>query len=77
MPEPQILLELRRNEREVLRVSLSQFKGRPYADIRVWFVDRDGVVRPGRSGVTLRPEAVPGVLDALQQAMELLDGGQS
>ena len=74
MSEPQILLEQHRGPTEVLRVSLSEFKGRQYADIRVWFTDRDGVVRPGKAGVTLRPEAVPGVLDALQQAMELLDG---
>lgn len=74
MSDPQILLELRRNEREVLRVSVTSFKGKAYADLRLWYTDSEGLTKPSRSGVTLRREAVPGVLDALQQAMELLDG---
>lgn len=74
MREPDILLELPRGPKECLRVCISEFKGREYCDVRVWYIDRDGVTRPGKSGITLRPDAIPAVIEALQAAQDALGG---
>jgi hypothetical protein len=73
MREPDILLELPRGPKECLRVSISEFKGREYCDVRIWYIDRDGVTRPGKSGITLRPDAIPAVIEALQAAFASLE----
>lgn len=72
MTEPTIFLEQPRG-RDVLRVSASEFKGRTYVDIRVWYFDRDGELRPGQKGVSLRPDAIPAVIEALQAAQDALE----
>jgi len=70
---PTIFLEQPRG-RDVLRVSASEFKGRIYVDIRTWYFDRDGELRPGSKGVSLRTEALPAIVEALQAAHDALGG---
>lgn len=60
--------------RDVLRVSSSTFKGREYVDVRVWYVDRDGDLKPTAKGVSIRPDAVQDVIQALHAARKHLDG---
>jgi len=60
--------------RDTLRVSASEFKGTTYVDIRVWFTDREGGLRPTNKGVALRLEALPAVIEALQAAHDALGG---
>jgi hypothetical protein len=69
----EILLEQQRGPKEALRVCISEFKGRRYCDLRVWYVDKDGELRPGKAGVTLRPEILADVLEALRRAQEALE----
>ena len=73
MREPDILLEQPRGPKECLRVAISEFKGRAYCDVRIWYIDRDGVIRPGKSGITLRPDAIEAVIEALQAAFASLE----
>lgn len=73
MSEPTVFLDLPRG-RDVLRVTASEFKGATYVDIRVWYFDRDGELRPGSKGVSLRPDAIPAVIEALQAAQDALKG---
>lgn len=70
---PTIFLEQPRG-RDVLRVSASEFKGTTYVDIRVWYYDREGGLRPSPKGVSLRVEAIPEVVEALQAAHDALGG---
>lgn len=72
MRDPVIFLEQPRG-RDMLRVSASDFKGTIYTDIRVWYFDRDGELRPGQKGVSLRPDAIPAVIAALQAAQDALE----
>ncbi|ODS96541.1 MAG: hypothetical protein ABS56_12725 [Lautropia sp. SCN 69-89] len=71
MREPTVFLDLPRG-REMLRVSVSEFKGTTYADIRVWYFDRGGELRPGTKGVSLRSDAIAAVVEALQAAQDAL-----
>ena len=74
MSRPLVLLEAPRGARgDVLRVSISDYRGHRYADVRVWFPDSQGGLLPGK-GVTLKADAIPAVIEALQQARaELAD----
>lgn len=76
---PIIVAEFERNPREVLRVSLDQYRGRNTIDIRVWF--RDGSqLKPGRKGLTMAVANLPALTEGLQIAVArakvdgLLDG---
>ena len=62
-----VLLEQPRGA-EVLRIMISEYKGRQLVDVRAWYRDRDGELRPGRQGISLRPEGLPKVIEALQRA---------
>jgi len=73
MSEVTVFLEQPRG-RDTLRVTMSDFKGTTYVDVRVWFTDRDGELRPGPKGVSLRPDAIPAVIEALRAAQSALGG---
>lgn len=72
MSAPVVYLDQERG-RDVLRVSASDFKGATYVDIRVWYRDREGELRPTSKGVSLRPDAVAAVIEALQDARDALE----
>ena len=69
-----VLLEQPRGA-EVLRITITEYKGRQLVDVRAWYRDRDGELRPGRQGISLRPECLPEVIEALQRAAPLLGQG--
>lgn len=60
--------------RDTLRVSTSEFKGTTYVDVRVWYRDREGELRPSSKGVSLRPDAIAAVIEALQDAQDAPKG---
>jgi hypothetical protein len=60
---------VRKNAREELRVSLNAFRGRMLLDLRVWFADGDGEMRPGKRGVAIGAE--------LQAALDKLASGEA
>lgn len=73
MGEPTVFLDLPRS-RDMLRVTTSEYKGTTYVDIRVWYFDRGGELRPGTKGVSLRPDAITAVIEALQAAHDAIGG---
>lgn len=60
-------LTLRKNSREEVRVSLDVFRGQMLLNLRVWFVDDEGEMRPGRQGIALRAELLPELRAALDK----------
>lgn len=70
------LLDLQRNSRERLRITHVTFKGKPYIDLRIWYVDQGADYQPSRSGVTIRPNQVGEIVRALTLAgREVPQGG--
>ena len=63
-----VLLIQERGETEQLRVQHSRYRGERYVDVRVWWRTGAGAWAPSRKGVTLRPDQIPAVIDALQRA---------
>lgn len=62
-------VEIRRTatRREVIRVSVE----RGEVKIREWFAKGDGELRPGRDGMKCRPDQIPDLIKALQEALEV------
>lgn len=51
-----IIAEFQKNSREIIRVRLSEFKGRELIDIRTWYTADDGEWRPSSKGVAFNSE---------------------
>jgi transcriptional coactivator p15 (PC4) len=45
--------EWKRAKRETVRLSIGEFKGKPYVELRTWWLDRHGEYQPGPRGVRL------------------------
>jgi len=51
-----LLHEFKRNSEDTLRTSFATYKGRTYIDVRVFYLDANGELRPTKKGVTVTPE---------------------
>ena len=63
---------IRKNTREELRISLDTFQGHDLVNLRVWFEDNDGIMRPSKKGLAFKLALLPEVAAALQSAQALL-----
>ncbi|ABI87959.1 transcriptional Coactivator p15 family protein [Burkholderia ambifaria AMMD] len=66
-------LDIRRSDSERLRVTVSEYRGRVLVDLRIWFAAEHGEWKPGRAGVSLRPDQVGEVMQALRLAAQAAD----
>jgi hypothetical protein len=48
-----IIADLKKNSREIIRIDISEFKGKELINIRVWFDDMEGGYKPTQKGVAL------------------------
>jgi Transcriptional Coactivator p15 (PC4) len=55
---------------EVIRVTLSQFKGKTSEGIRVWYVDDHDETKPSNEGVNFKIELLPNIADGIHKALE-------
>ncbi|RQZ14163.1 hypothetical protein DIE15_19170 [Burkholderia sp. Bp9031] len=68
-----LILDLQRGPRERLRIMRRTYRGRPLIDFRVWYVDAKGDYQPSRSGVSIRPNQIGEVIQALHLAARAAD----
>ena len=59
---------LRKNSQEDIAVSLRTYKGSRFVDLRVKARRGDGEPMPTVKGVTIRPDALPQIIELLRQA---------
>ena len=78
----ELLAEVPKNTREVIRLQRTEFNGVPLVDARVWTVPAvpGGDSKPTRKGLALRPETWAQLTAALRSALKgtepgSLDGG--
>ncbi|MCB1165277.1 MAG: transcriptional coactivator p15/PC4 family protein [Leptospiraceae bacterium] len=65
--------DLDRGSGEVLRLELSEFKGRKLFNIRIWYQDKEsGEYRPTAKGVTIRPDQFEEFKKAILEAEPLV-----
>ncbi len=62
--------EIERNETEVVRVGVEEYKGRKYVDIRIYFENDAGEWKPTKKGVTVSPEKMAEFIALINKAKE-------
>lgn len=73
-PNEVTIADIRKNAKESYRVRLGEYKGFRFADVRIWFGELDAL-KPSGKGVAIRPDALPEVIKALQEAQRRLACG--
>lgn len=67
MADAKILATIERSETEQLQISVSEYKGRSYLNMRIYYTTDEGSTwLPTKKGVTFTPEQ----LDILTEAIE-------
>lgn len=69
----ELVAEIEKNAREVYRVSLAEYRGTRYIDLRLWYA-AGSVWKPGK-GITIKPDCLPAILDGLRAAGEQFQAG--
>ena len=77
-PSKKLLGEIQRREGEVVRVYLYRPDGQASLDLRFWYRDDNGKMRPTRKGLRIYAELIPQLKAAVDRAMGeiYLDNGE-
>ena len=49
----QVIADIGKNSREIIRIEVSEFKGRELINLRIWYQHFDGEYKPTQKGITL------------------------
>ena len=69
MADDQVIAEIPKNSRELIRVTLGTFNERPVAGLRVWFRAEDGSWRPSKTGIAFHVRLLLRLAEALGRAV--------
>lgn len=71
--EPKILATIPRTATEQLQISINSYKDKRYLDLRIYYTTDDGANwLPTKKGVTISPDSLVTLKDAVEAAMEEL-----
>lgn len=71
--EPKILATIPRNATEQIQISINSYKEKKYLDLRIYYTTDDGANwNPTKKGVTISPDNLVTLKDAVEKAMEEL-----
>jgi len=59
-----VVYEFEKNDREVIRIGLNEFRGHEYVDLRVFYA-KDGEYHPSKKGLTMPKDLYPALLDGI------------
>ena len=69
--EPKLIATVPRSATEQLQISINEYKGKSYLDMRIYYTTDDGLNwLPTKKGVTVSPENVELLKDAIDEAMK-------
>ena len=69
MANGKILATIQRTDTEQLQISVSEYKGRSYLNMRIFYTTDDGNTwLPTKKGVTFSPEQIDILTDAIEEA---------
>lgn len=73
MAEKQLLASIERNATEELQIAINEYKGKQYVDLRIFYTNDEGDSwNPTKKGVTVAPDKIDDVIEALTKAKEEL-----
>ncbi len=68
--EPKILATIPRNATEQLQISINSYKEKKYLDLRIYYTtDEGGTWLPTKKGVTVSPDNLLTLKEAVEEAM--------
>ena len=71
--ESKLIASIPRTETEQIQVSINEFKGKKYLDLRIYYTTDDGANwLPTKKGVTVSPDNLMLLKDAVEEAMQEL-----
>ena len=68
----ELIEQFEKNATEVVRVSLTEYRGRKLVDVRVYYADNEGQYRPTKKGVSLSLDVYPDFKRALAALEKIL-----
>jgi hypothetical protein len=71
--EAQIIHSFPKNPLEEVRVSVSVYKGKQYIDLRIYYKGDDGEFHPSKKGLTMSPELLPDLVEAVEKLKDALE----
>lgn len=72
--EGRIIGEIKKDDENVLRFAVKEYKNKEYFDIRLYFRNGRGHLFPTQKGITLSRKNLPLTIRYCQQAIAALDG---
>ena len=70
MEYPQILATVPRSATEEIQISINEYRGKKYLDLRVYYTTDDGLNwNPTKKGVTFSPDKLSELKDAIEKAI--------
>jgi hypothetical protein len=63
-----IIRDIDKGKGEVIRVEVSEYKGKKFLNIRVWYTDANGDLKPTQKGIAIPPELFTELKEAIDQA---------
>lgn len=69
-----LLCDIEKNMKERIRVSIEEYRGSTFVDLRVYWEDEQGEWRPSKKGIALNGDCIDQVIEALQKASKELEG---
>ena len=73
MAEPKILATIDRSPTEQMQISVSEYKGKSYFNLRIYYTTDDGATwLPTKKGVTFTPEQLDLLMDTIENAKKEL-----
>ena len=74
MEYPQILATVPRSATEEIQISINEYRGKKYLDLRVYYTTDDGLNwSPTKKGVTFSPDKLGELKDAIEKAIAEFD----
>lgn len=72
MAEAKILATIDRTDTEQLQISVSEYRGKSYFNLRIYYTTDEGATwLPTKKGVTFSPEQLDVLTDAIEEAKTL------
>ena len=72
MADAKILATIDRTDTEQLQISVSEYKGKSYFNLRIFYTTDEGATwLPTKKGVTFAPEQLDVLEEAIQEAKQL------
>jgi hypothetical protein len=69
-----IIGEMPKNSTEKVRVSIEEYKGYSFIDVRVLYEDDAGEWKPTKKGITVSPEKADNLIELIKSAKEAMMG---